>query len=176
MGPPPPAPEAARAFNLLLGTGLMGTFFQVPTPSLNLGAWAGLEAERWAASLRVSLTVPGSTNLGTVGVTMMVFDVSPQACAKWGRFGACGLMRVGAQAAWAQGAPLATSGVAPAFALGTEPFVDLFLTEVVRLRFHAGAQLNFALASLKVAGIEAYRTPVATLWLGLDAAFRATGP
>jgi hypothetical protein len=174
--PPPPAPEPPRSVNFLLGAGVAGTLFQVPTPSVNLGLWGGADAEKWAAAVRVSLTVPASTSLGPVTVSIFVFDVSPRGCLKWGRFGACVLSKVGVQAAWASGAPLATSGLAPELALGTEPFVDLFLTEVVRLRFVAGAQLNFALASLRVAGVEAYRTPVGTIWLGLDAAFRATGP
>jgi hypothetical protein len=174
--PPPPSPEPPRSVNFLLGTGLAGTLFLVPTPSVTLGLWGGADAEKWAAMVRVSLTIPASTSLGAVTVTMMAFDLSPRGCLKWGRFGACVLSRVGAQAAWASGAPLATSGLAPLLALGTEPFVDLYLTDVVRLRINAGAQLNFALASLKAGGVEAYRTPVGTIWLGLDAAFRATGP
>jgi hypothetical protein len=175
--PAPPKPvETPRPYSVLLGGGLAATLFQVPTPSAGLGGWVSFEGESWAAGLRIEVGAPAGAAYGTSTVMMMVADASPYACYKWRSLGACGLLRAGTQIAWANGPPNATSGVAPELAVGVEPFVDLKLRDALRLRFRLGAQVNLAAASLKVEGVEVYRTPLATLWLGLDLAFRVTGP
>jgi hypothetical protein len=126
--------------------------------------------------MRAAATAPSGTSLGFVTVMMTTLDVSPYGCIKWGRFGVCSLVRLGGQVAWASGTPAAKTSIAPEVAIGLEPFVDLFLTDAVRLHFHGGGQVNLAVASLQVSGFEAWRTPAGTIWLGMDVAFRATGP
>jgi hypothetical protein len=173
--PPPPPPGTPPAVQLNLGVGLMGTFFQVPTPSIALGVWADAEGQRWAAGLRGSVTAPAGTAVGVGSVMMMIADVSPYGCLKWGPFGTCGLVRLGFQLGWASGISSSENGSAPEAAIGLEPFFDVNLSELLKLRIHAGAQLNLALASLTVAGFEVYRTPAGTFWLGIDLGFRVPG-
>jgi hypothetical protein len=159
-----------------MGGGLGGTLLQVPTPSATLSLWGAIGGDLWEAGLRGAVGTPGTTSVGTTGVSLMVADLSPYGCVKWKRLGGCALVRAGLQVAWASGPPSATQGVAPEAALGLEPFFDLPLTDVLRLRFRVGAQVNLAIASLRVAGFEAYRTTPLSLWLGIDLAFRAMGP
>jgi hypothetical protein len=176
QSPPPKPAEPPRPYSVLVGAGLAATLFQVPTPSASLGGWVSFEGASFAVGLRLEAGAPAGQAYGTSTVMMMVADASPFTCYKWRFLGACGLLRLGTQIAWANGPANATSGVAPELAVGAEPFVDLNMTETLRLRFRLGAQLNMAAASLKVQGVEVYRTPFGTIWLGIDLAFRATGP
>jgi hypothetical protein len=172
---PRPPPPTERTLTLLLGAGLGGTLFLVPTPSGTLGLLGSLGGERWEAGLRVAVGTPGSTSVGQTGVSVMVMDASPYGCLKWKWLGGCGVARLGLQLAWASGAPTATQGIAPELGLGLGPMFDLPITQALRLRLHGGAQLNLALASLLVGGFEAYRTTPISIWLGIDVLFRAMG-
>jgi hypothetical protein len=188
--PPPPPPallsrpippgasspaEPKSDWGLFIGVGAALSIADLPSPAPSAMADLFWEQGRWALGARVSFTTAGGAAVGEGRVDATLVDGGPLLCVRGRYFGGCLLGRFGALQSWASGFPNSRGATTPMIAAGVEPFVELPVGDVVRLRVRTGFQVHTGITLLQQGTTELWRTPLVSVALGASVSFRAFG-
>ncbi|MHB1847260.1 MAG: hypothetical protein ACYCWW_20745 [Deltaproteobacteria bacterium] len=171
-GPSPAPPAPARPSTpTAIGVGIapIGSVGLSPAPALGIAL--DLELRRGAYSLGLEgqgnfasgIAVGG----GQVETQLLAGSLVP--CAHFSPFGVCLLVTSGAEEGFAQGLPNARSSTTPYLGVGARGFIEIPLTERLRLRPAAEVDVPFIQTTLLVGNGEVWTTSSLAATLSLTA-------